>query len=71
MQLLHGKNQKGTLGAIPLIVTREHGGYQDMDIPAVQLEQERAINAAATHQSQLQQLANPGSQRSPDAPRSP
>jgi pimeloyl-ACP methyl ester carboxylesterase len=42
MQLLHGKNQKGTLGAIPLIVlTREHGGYQDTDIPAAQLEQER------------------------------
>lgn len=36
-----GKNQKGTPGAIPLIVlTREHGGYQDMDIPAAQLEQE-------------------------------
>jgi hypothetical protein len=30
-----------------------------------------AINGAATHQTQLQQLANPGCQWSPDAPRSP
>lgn len=54
MQLLHSKKQKGTLGVIPLIVlTREHGGYQDMDIPAAQLEHERLST-----QQQLTELSS-------------
>jgi len=36
------KPQAGTLGSIPIIVlTRAEGGYEDADVPATQLEQER------------------------------
>jgi pimeloyl-ACP methyl ester carboxylesterase len=54
MRVWHEVNQKGSLGAIPLVVlTREHGGYTDLDIPAAQLEKERLAT-----QHQLTELSS-------------
>jgi pimeloyl-ACP methyl ester carboxylesterase len=52
--------QKGTLGAVPLIVlTREHGGYgDDLDMPAATLERNRLEAQRA-----LTELSSSGSQR--------
>jgi pimeloyl-ACP methyl ester carboxylesterase len=57
--LWHAHPEAGTLGAIPLIVlTREHGGFRDLDIPAAQQEEERKKN-----QARLAALSSRGEQR--------
>ena len=48
LEAWHRTPQKGLLGAKPLVVlTREKGGYRDLDIPAEQIERERLESQCA------------------------
>jgi pimeloyl-ACP methyl ester carboxylesterase/quercetin dioxygenase-like cupin family protein len=55
----HDHPESATLGSIPLVVlTREHGGFRDLDISAARQEEERKTN-----QRRLAALSSRGEQR--------
>jgi pimeloyl-ACP methyl ester carboxylesterase len=57
--LWHADPKASSLGSVPLIVlTRSHGGFKDLDIPAVQQEEERKRS-----QERLATLSTRGEQR--------